>query len=334
MDGGQDTQAGRTGKVLLAGIDEAGLGPVLGPLVVSAAAFLAPPDAIETSMWQLLSRAVRRTPGRTRSRIAFGDSKKLYVAKGKDGISHLERGVLAMLGTVGRRPATLSELLESVCPSAGPAAGEYPWYTPPDLALPQSISPDDLLLSANSLAAAMARRGIELAALRAETVFEAEFNRICTSTDNKSVMLFSVTSRLLAMLWDLHRGDVVVHVDRQGGRMHYLSGLQQVFEGARFKIVDETDLVSEYTMEHQHRRGRFVFAVGAEDRQLPVALGSMVSKYLRELYMKLFNRYWLSQVSDLAPTAGYYSDGRRFYREIRPAVERLGFEHTRIYRLR
>jgi hypothetical protein len=136
------------------------------------------------------------------------------------------------------------------------------------------------------------------------------------------------------MLWDLAPCDLIVHVDRQGGRMHYLPGLQQVFEGARFKVVDESEQLSEYTMEHLGRRGRFVFAVGAEDRQLGVALASMLSKYLRELYMKLFNRYWIAQVGPLAPTAGYYSDGRRFYRQIAPTVERMGVDPSRIYRMR
>lgn len=322
------------GRVLLAGIDEAGLGPILGPLVVSTSAFWMPPDSIDTSMWQLLSRAVCRSAGRKRTRIAFADSKKLYVAKGKEGIANLERGVLSVLGTSGIKPAGLSALLEAVSPSAGAHMADYPWYLPCDLDLPQSISADDLMLSINALSAAMTRRGISLAALRAQTVFESEFNHICTSTDNKSVMLFSVTSRLLAMLWQMTDGDLVVWVDRQGGRMHYLQPLQQVFEGARFKVVDESDLLSEYVMEHQGRRARLAFAVGAEDRQLPVALGSMLSKYLRELYMKLFNRYWIGQVEGLAPTAGYYSDGRRFYEQIQPAVQRLGIDLTRIYRLR
>jgi ribonuclease HII len=327
MDGG-------AGKVLLAGIDEAGLGPVLGPLVVSAAAFWAPAEVVGTSMWSLLSGAVCRRPGRKRTRIAIGDSKKLYAAKGKDGLSHLERGVLAMLGAAGHRPTTLGELLDCVSPAAGGHMAGYPWYGPPGLTLPQAIGPDDLRLSTHALSAAMGRRGIEPATLRAETVFEGEFNRIIASTDNKSVMLFGVTSRLLMMLWDLAGGDLEVHVDRQGGRVRYLRALQQAFEGARFKVIDENDLVSEYRMEHRGRRARLVFAVGAEDRQLPVALASMASKYLRELYMKLLNRYWVAQVADLAPTAGYYTDGRRFYRQIQPAVERLGFDHRQIYRTR
>jgi hypothetical protein len=76
------------------------------------------------------------------------------------------------------------------------------------------------------------------------------------------------------------------------------------------------------------------FLVDAEDRQLPVALASMLSKYLRELLMDLFNRFWLLHVPQVRPTAGYYEDGRRFYEEIRPAMRNLGLDERLVYRMR
>ena len=60
----------------------------------------------------------------------------------------------------------------------------------------------------------------------------------------------------------------------------------------------------------------------------------MLSKYLRELFMTLFNRFWTRQLPDLAPTAGYYVDGKRFYREITPAVRKLGVSEQMLYRCR
>ena len=49
-----------------------------------------------------------------------------------------------------------------------------------------------------------------------------------------------------------------------------------------------------------------------ETHHLPIALASIMSKYIRELFMLFFNRYWANQVTDLRPTAGYYQDGKRF----------------------
>ena len=47
---------------IVAGIDEAGYGPWLGPLVVSAAALRVPPELAEVDLWKTLSAgvAVRR----------------------------------------------------------------------------------------------------------------------------------------------------------------------------------------------------------------------------------------------------------------------------------
>ena len=39
----------------------------------------------------------------------------------------------------------------------------------------------------------------------------------------------------------------------------------------------------------------------------------MTSKYLRELAMRAFNDFWCGRVPDLAPTAGYPGDARRFH---------------------
>lgn len=45
---------------------------------------------------------------------------------------------------------------------------------------------------------------------------------------------------------------------------------------------------------------------------LPVALASMIAKYVRELAMHRFNRYWSKRMPELKPTAGYTLDARRW----------------------
>ena len=60
----------------------------------------------------------------------------------------------------------------------------------------------------------------------------------------------------------------------------------------------------------------------------------MISKYVRELLMGCFNAYWLREVPKLAPTAGYYEDGLRFLRDIRPHVQRLGIREDLLVRQR
>ena len=87
--------------MILVGIDEAGYGPTLGPLVVSAAAFRIPAGtAVEGSasihgfdLWDTLRKVVTRKPDR--KRIPVNDSKKIY-RPGK-GLAGLEEGVLPFL---------------------------------------------------------------------------------------------------------------------------------------------------------------------------------------------------------------------------------------------
>jgi hypothetical protein len=331
--------------MILAGIDEAGLGPVLGPLVASAAAFRVAPQAAEEAradLWTLLSSCVARDlrHARKAGRVAIGDSKKLYSRQAKQGLSPLERGVLAMLlaaeGQAGAQlPKSLTDLLHAVAPGAAERAKAYPWYDRCDLAIPRSVDATDLELTSNALKVGLREAGVGFLGLRSEPVFVGEFNRMIEATQNKSTTAFDVTCRLLAHLWSSAPEPLLhVTVDRQGGRMRYCQPLLRVFAGCELKVLGEDEQISAYRITQGPRCMEVRFEVGAERRNLPVALASMACKYLRELFMEMFNAFWARHVENLAPTAGYYVDGRRFYREIQPAMARLGVDERTVYRSR
>src|SRR5438128_726985 len=73
-------------SAIIVGIDEAGYGPLLGPLVVSAVAFEVPVSVLREAksaadgpdLWKLLRTAVSRRPLKRGSRLAVADSKVLY----------------------------------------------------------------------------------------------------------------------------------------------------------------------------------------------------------------------------------------------------------------
>ena len=60
----------------------------------------------------------------------------------------------------------------------------------------------------------------------------------------------------------------------------------------------------------------------------------MAAKYLRELFMAEFNRFWVDKVPGLKPTAGYPGDSVRYMDAIRPAAEKLGIAEAAIWRKR
>jgi ribonuclease HII len=320
---------------ILAGIDEAGLGPILGPLVMCASVFEVPEELADQPLWDTLAPAVARTAGRKSSALAIGDSKKLFKRKQPKALQHLERSVLSTLAACGQHPTNLAELLAIITTDVHSHAMEYPWYRPQEVALPRVVSATDVALSGNSLAVAMRKAGVQMHGIRSECVFVGEFNNIIRATRNKSTAALGITFRLIHYLWGrLNDGCMHINVDRQGGRMRYLPALERAFEGCSFKILREEPECSEYEMSDSRRTARITFSVGGESAHMAIALASMAAKYLRELFMDLFNEFWAGHVEQLKPTAGYFTDGRRFYAEIGEAMKQLGVDEDIIYRCR
>jgi len=81
---------------IIAGIDEAGYGPTLGPFVLSKVV-MEIPDGYhqETNIWHLLKDAVSEKIQKRGNRIIVGDSKKLY--QQKTGLKMLEEAVLSFV---------------------------------------------------------------------------------------------------------------------------------------------------------------------------------------------------------------------------------------------
>jgi ribonuclease HII len=318
---------------ILAGIDEAGFGPTLGPLVVSASVFRVRDDQLNQCLWQALAGAVTRRATKKSAALPVADSKELRV---REGLIHLERGVLGMARQLAPLPATLGELLRRACPAALAAMPAYPWYAGADLPLPRSAGAADVNLRANALAEAMARQGVALAALRAEPVLEGDFNRLVRATRNKHVALFGITCRLIAYVFQAHAAGTPTRivVDHQGGKTRYLPDLQRMFETARIRIVQESDTNSTYLVQDGPRSAEISFTVSGESACLATALASMVSKYLRELFMELFNAWWAGRVPGLKPTAGYYTDGQRFLQDIAAAIAAEGIDPAMLIRER
>jgi ribonuclease HII len=343
--------------LIIAGIDEAGYGPLLGPLCIGMTAFRVErwnPGDPPPNLWTALASAVCRKPGDKKRRIAVDDSKKLKLpnsngdAPGRHPLLHLERAVLTFLAVCpgeGVRPETDLDLFRAL----GAAPEPLPWYAGDPCPVPcAGISAAQIGIASNLLARAMHRAGVAPMRLACRAVCEGMFNDEVERTGTKAAATMLGVADHLRYAWEhwapIDPAEAIeadladngaspprgagprIVCDRQGGRTSYRGVLSRVIPGADVLELEETDRCSRYLIragpDDAAPAGRIMtvtFMPEAERQHLPVALASMVAKLVRELMMARFNAYWRSLIPQLKPTAGYVQDGRRWLADLEAA---------------
>ena len=303
------------------GIDEAGYGPMLGPLCIAAAAFRIPGNTQtaprpHADLWSMLDRAVCRAPRDPQGRIPIADSKRLKrpnsVKRGHP-LEHLERGVLACMPEL---PPTDDALLDAL----GARLPGTPHYRAEPAPLPLGRDAASLRIDAARLAAAMHRAGVEPVGIRCVVIDERTFNDAVRAAGTKArttalgiIPLARWAARHAEAAGD--RLDLVC--DQQSGRTDDTPLLAECFPGARIDRTSNADGARTYAVGTDHTAR---VMPEAEDHHLPVALASMTAKLVRELAMIRFNAYWSSRLPELKPTAGYVADARRWLRDAAPVL--------------
>lgn len=286
------------------GIDEAGLGPLLGPYCAGAVGFIYNKkisDPRESCSTILSSRRQTGT-------LAVGDSKYLY-SRGKIGI--IEETVLAFTelftGTQPSRADAFLNLLSSGTFQEQSSA--LPWYEGlKKLKLPLTPLPE-LKRKLNTLKKVIEKQGIQPlhGAVSIQTV--PRFNALLKSEKNKAAACQRILSPLVQDA--VCQGDEVL-IDRQGGRRFYGEWLADLFPGIPLRALAERKEYSRY----EAGESMVEFRIKADAFYFETALASLFAKYSRELCMTAFNLWWQKQLPGLKGTAGYYRDGRRFIADL------------------
>jgi hypothetical protein len=320
----------------LLGTDEAGYGPNLGPLVISASVWEVPSGVRGDHLYQRLQTVI--APAATRSahgagqRVAIADSKVLYQS-GK-GLRLLERGLWAAWSLIDQRPSLCGDVWKRLTgPDDGPRC-EALCGGLDSRPAPRDFDTAEIELLRPGLCQALAQAGVRLVNLQSIAIFPREFNDTVDRSDSKGAALSHWTLQLVArMIEPLGEEPIAILCDKHGGRNRYLPLLMNCFPDRFIEVVNEGRLTSVYRFGPAQRRVEIAFQARGESH-LPTALASMASKYLRELAMRAFNAFWRRHVPDLPPTAGYPLDARRWHGQIAGVQRALGIEDRILWRVK
>jgi hypothetical protein len=176
--------------------------------------------------------------------------------------------------------------------------------------------------------------GVALHLVRCVVLCPPRFNAVLDANGSKGAVLAEALRRLLRCCCQTLAGDGALYffVDKHGGRNTYAAQIQDALaegivvartEGMRRSVYEVLGLCRQIHLTFQPRADREHFCV---------ALASMTSKYLRELLMAEFNRFWQQHAPGVKPTAGYPGDAARFFKDILPAARRLGITEAALWR--
>jgi len=282
-------------RMFVVGVDENGLGPLLGALVSTAV-------TLEVSAYDA---AALRTLGLS---AGLTDSKK---SGGFGRMARCESVALALAESLsGRRVEDVDAFLDAiaeggVAPLRAPCpAGAAPQCWSEPLPLPAyggSAAAGHALLS-GLVAAGVAVRRVRTA-IACAGVLNAQLDRGV----NKLAVNLAAFERLVLDARETVGEDMLAVCGMIGGIRKYDAHFRHF---ALARAEEQGGGVSAWRVPGV---GAVRFVVDADDGHLPVALASMVGKYVRELTMERVVRFYRARVPGLPAASGYHDPvTRRF----------------------
>ncbi len=327
---------------LILGIDEAGYGPNLGPLVIACTAWTCNADFAVDDWAEKLKPEFSNTVSKSEEApIALGDSKILYSTSSKLWV--LDRTVGFFLSRLSKdNPLMLNrfDIIDRLDNRFNEQLNDARWLdghvTPSEhIVAPEQIQNDvreQALLKMESL-------GLRFLDVRLRVIAEPTFNRLLEVYGNKATLLTheslalakSTLSEVVAKestaLMQNPLNSLEVYFDKHGGRSKYAAALSHCWSEWFFQVQRESSSLSEYHVYPSEVPKRFYF-VAKGDRLIPCGLASIFAKWSREMLMQRLNAFWQSYLPDIKPTAGYPVDAKRFAKDIKKQAEALQLDRS------
>jgi hypothetical protein len=349
---------------IVIGMDEAGYGPNLGPLVITATVWQVPDDPRTTDFWKSLEHVVSQTATRDADRIHVADSKEVYSPS--RGLQPLERSIQTIFGLAPHETSSYRSLCDWLMTSDATRSpfGEFPellqrppakpvqntqpdiraaktamtrsfldvepWFEQTDLPLPVCSEQSEIERLTHRMVSACDDAGVRLLGISSDIVLTHRFNSVSNYYQSKGAALSRFTLGLLRSIWNPDSEEPTLIIgDKHGGRSRYDELIDEQLDGQMIFRLQEGRQKSSYRVA----ASEINFQTKAEEH-FPVAVASMVCKYVRELSMELFNNFWKQHLPDIKPTKGYPQDAKRFRKEIAAQQKQLGIPDSTLWRER
>lgn len=276
------------------GVDENGLGPRLGPLIVTGV------------LAEVNEQGTKIVSRKARGRLAavLGDSKAM-ISHGDVSLGEAWARVLATRGCArpGTEPTSVESLVHGLslddveelrrpCPSQ---ASSMCW-SPAGEAFGATA---DLLEEIGRHLDALAKKGVVVRAVRSALICNRRLNDAFAQGRSRFHVDLHAMERLVLALREVARADVDAVCGKVGGLGDYASAFGPL-AGRLHVQLEKTRARSAYQFPGV---GRIAFVMDADDSDLLVGLASMVGKYLREVLMSRIAR---SLGGEEASASGYY----------------------------
>lgn len=313
----------------LVGIDEAGYGPQLGSLVVSAVVLELPDTMLIkhhplpkiTCPWKTLSNIISKN--KSRAKVTVCDSKALYhPAK---GLKELEKTALVFRRLI-----------------------EPDYCNHNELSLPLSADNNEINKFTQILRTELNNNSIGFCEAKVSIIKPSDFNDGIRRLRNKADFLWEVSGGLIKHCVDKYNSNnmLVIRAGKQGGRNYYFSHLQRLFTDKIVHPMEQGFNNSSYIINTKppfnasrpfgrgSPKATISFIKDGDASEFVIALASIFSKYYRELSMLKLNRFFRSHIPSLEPTSGYPTDSKRFIRKISPLFSKLNLDRNNFIRIR
>jgi len=282
------------------GADENGLGPRLGPMVVTAVLARVTPDGARL-MGRKARGALAERLGDSKAMIAHGD-----VALGEAWARALAERGCGRVPYAGGPGATPDELLDAVAADdratlRAPCPGhvEAQCWSPAGEAF---VAPDAMVAAVAADLDRLAKKGVELLAVRSVILCARRMNEGLDAGKSRFSVDLHAMERLVLELRAVAGAEVTAVCGKVGGFGKYGPAFGPL-GGRLHNVLEEGRPRSAY---HFPGVGEIAFVRDADATDLGVAMASMVGKYVREALMARVVRFYRTEQPELPDASGYY----------------------------